>query len=72
MRVADSPVAITGGILMHSSLFATTDGLPLELAAIKFWSRDQLHGANALKRRINTTRVPVEQKESYRWLENVR
>lgn len=62
----------TCGILMHSSLVVTTDGLPLGLAAIKFWSRDKFHGANALKRSINPTRVPMEQKESYRWLENVR
>jgi hypothetical protein len=56
---------------MHSSLVVTTDGLPLGLAAIKFWTRDKFHGANALKRSINPTRVPIEQKESYRWLENV-
>jgi len=57
---------------MHSSLVVTRDGLPLGLAAIKFWTRDKFHGANALKRSINPTRVPIEQKESYRWLENVR
>jgi len=55
----------TCGILMHSSLAVTTEGLPLGLAAIKFWSRDKFHGANALKRSINPTRVPIEQKESY-------
>lgn len=60
------------GILMHSSLVATRDGLPLGLAAIKFWNRDKFHGANALKRRINPTRVPIEKKESIRWLENLR
>lgn len=62
----------TCGVLMHSSLVVTRDGLPLGLAAIKFWTRDKFHGANALKRSINPTRVPIEQKESYRWLENVR
>jgi hypothetical protein len=60
------------GILMHSSLVTTVDGLPLGLAAIKFWNRDKFHGANALKRKINPTRVPIEQKESMRWLENLR
>lgn len=60
------------GILMHSSLVTTVDGLPLGLAAIKFWNRDKFHGANALKRKINPTRVPIEQKESIRWLENLR
>lgn len=62
----------TCGVLMHSSLVVTAEGLPLGLAAIKFWTRDKFHGANALKRRINPTRVPLEQKESYRWLENLR
>ncbi len=47
-------------------------GLPLGLAAVKFWTRDKFHGANALKRRINPTRVPIERKESIRWLENMR
>lgn len=60
------------GILMHSSLVITQSGQPLGLAAIKFWSRDRFHGANALKRKINPTRVPIEKKESIRWLENVR
>jgi hypothetical protein len=60
------------GILMHSSLAVTTEGLPLGLAAIKFWSRSKFKGTNALKRKINPTRVPIEEKESYRWLENVR
>jgi hypothetical protein len=53
----------TCGILMHSSLVVTTGGLPLGLAAIKFWTRDKFHGANALKRKINPTRVPIEQRE---------
>ena len=54
------------GILMHSSLVATRDGLALGLAAIKVWNRDKFHGANALKRSINPTRVPIEKKESIR------
>jgi len=60
------------GILMHSSLAVTLDGLPLGLASIKFWTRKNFKGCNALKRKINPTRVPIEEKESYRWLENLR
>jgi Transposase DNA-binding/Transposase Tn5 dimerisation domain len=59
------------GILMHSSLVVTTEGLPLGLAAIKFWTRAKFKGTNALKKRINPTRVPIEEKESIRWLENL-
>jgi transposase-like protein/DDE family transposase len=60
------------GILMHSSLAVTTEGLPLGLSAIKFWTREKFKGASELKRHINPTRVPIEQKESIRWLENLR
>lgn len=55
------------GILMHSSLAVTTEGVPLGLAAIKFWKRSKFKGCNALKKTINPTRVPIEEKESYRW-----
>ena len=60
------------GILMHSSLAVTTEGLPLGLTAVKFWTRAKFKGTNALKNKINPTRVPIEQKESVRWLENLR
>ena len=69
------------GILMHSSLAVTTEGLPLGLAAIKLWTRKKFKGINALQGRtldsdgrhsINTTRIPIEEKESVRWLENAR
>ncbi|MDE2464519.1 MAG: IS4 family transposase [Alphaproteobacteria bacterium] len=60
------------GILMHSSLAVTEDGLPLGLAAVKFWNRDKFKGTAQLKRKINPTRVPIEAKESIRWLENLR
>ena len=49
---------------MHSSLAVTTEGLPLGLAAMKFWTRKKFKGTKALKRNINPTRVPIEQKES--------
>jgi hypothetical protein len=60
------------GILMHSSLAVTTDGLPLGLAAVKFWTRKKFKGTAALKKKINPTRVPIEKKESVRWLDNLR
>ncbi|HWL74892.1 MAG TPA: IS4 family transposase, partial [Burkholderiaceae bacterium] len=60
------------GIMMHSSLAVTTEQLPLGLVAAKFWTRDQFKGTNALKKKINPTRVAIEEKESFRWLENLR
>jgi len=60
------------GILMHSSLAITTEGLPLGLAAIKLWTRQKFKGCNALKKKINPTRVSIEEKESVRWLDNLK
>lgn len=59
------------GISLHSSLVLTPTGLPLGLAAVKFWTRKEFKGTNALKRKINPTRVPIEEKESLRWLLNI-
>lgn len=68
------------GLLMHSSLAITAAGKPLGLTAVKFWTRQKFKGTNALKGRgkdggkhsVNATRIPIEQKESVRWLENLR
>lgn len=59
------------GILLHSSLVVTLEGLPLGIAATKAWTRKKFKGCNALKRSVNPTRVPIEQKESMRWIENL-
>jgi hypothetical protein len=61
------------GILMHSSLAVTMGGrLPVGLAALKFWARKKFNGCNPLKKKINPPRVPIEEKESIRWLENLK
>ncbi len=60
------------GILMHSSLVVTREGLPLGIAAVKFWTRDKFKGTKALEKKVNPTRVPIEHKESIRWLQNLR
>src|SRR5215510_9947980 len=66
-----TPVTVCG-ILMHSSLVVTTEGLPLGMAAVKFWTRKEFKGTNALKKKVNPTRVPIEEKESVRWLDNLK
>lgn len=68
------------GILMHSSLAVTTAGLPLGLTAVKLWTRKKFKGTHALKGKgvdggthaVNSTRIPIEKKESIRWLQNMR
>jgi hypothetical protein len=76
-RIGQQPITKCG-LLMHSSLAVTTVGKPLGLTAVKFWTRKKFKGTNALKgavaggkHTINTTRIPIEQKESIRWLENL-
>lgn len=59
------------GLLMHSSFVVTLEGLPLGLAAVQFWSRKEFHDARELKRHVNPTRVPIEEKESIRWLSSM-
>src|SRR5437667_5427523 len=71
-RLGQAQFYRTCGILMHSSLVVTTEGLPLGISAIKFWTRKQFKGTNALQDKINLTRVPIEEKESVRWLDNIR
>jgi hypothetical protein len=60
------------GLLMHASLVVTPEGLPLGLAAAKFWTRSKFKGTSELKRHVNPTRVSIDDKESMRWLENMR
>ena len=38
----------------------TTEGLPLGLAAVKFWTRKKFKGIAALKKKVNLTRIPIE------------
>jgi Transposase DNA-binding len=59
------------GLLMHTSFVVTPEGLPLGLAAVQFWTRKEFKGTNALKRHVNPTRVPIEEKESIRWLSSL-
>ena len=56
---------------MHSSLAVTPEGLPLGVAAVKFWTRKKFKGTRALNKKINATRMPIEEKEGFRWLENM-
>ncbi|UFX44262.1 MULTISPECIES: transposase DNA-binding-containing protein [Bradyrhizobium] len=49
----------TCGILMHSSLAVTLEGLPLGLSAVKFWTRKKFRGVAALRREVNLTRIPI-------------
>ncbi len=56
------------GYLMHSMLGVTPDGLPLGVLGMKTWIRpDAQVGKKALR-----TKLPVEEKESFKWIEGLR
>jgi hypothetical protein len=57
---------------MHTSLAVTEVGVPRGVTALKVWTRSKFRGTAALKRLVNPTRVPIEGKESVRWLDNLR
>jgi hypothetical protein len=59
------------GVLLHSSPAVTLAGVPLGLAAVKFWTRRAFKGTNGLRGKVNATRIPIEQKESVRRLDNL-
>ncbi len=59
-------------ILLNPSLVLTTCGPPLGIAAVKLWTQNEFKGCNALKRKVDPSRIPIEEKESFRLLENIR
>jgi hypothetical protein len=56
------------GLLMHDTLAFSEEGLPLGIAGAQVWARDpEEKGSSALKRNL-----PIEQKESMKWLRSFR
>jgi len=56
------------GYLMHSMLAVTPDGLPLGVLGMKTWIRpDEQVGKKVLR-----TKLPIEEKESIKWVEGLR
>ena len=60
----------TLGINVHSCLFVTPEGIPIGLAAQSYITRDRESTEEALTH-DQKRRRPIEEKESYRWLETM-
>lgn len=61
---------LTQGLCMHTTLGISTDGLPLGIIDQKIYSREALTPEKAeLKKRSHGIALPVEEKESVRWLD---
>jgi hypothetical protein len=56
------------GLLMHSCLAVTPAGLPLGLLAQKIFAREAVTEDQTMHRNV----LPIEEKESYRWLESLK
>jgi len=52
------------GFLLHSALALTTEGVPLGLVGQIAWARDPESRGKSARRK----QLPIEEKESYRWL----
>ncbi|MDB6131800.1 MAG: family transposase [Verrucomicrobiales bacterium] len=70
-RLGDGREMTVRGLLMHSSMALTLDSVPLGLAAVQFRSHQRFKDANAFRLKANSARIPIEEKESHRWLENL-
>jgi hypothetical protein len=53
------------GLLAHTALAVTTNGIPLGILAQKIWARDP----DESKTKVHRKKRPIEEKESYKWFE---
>lgn len=63
--------AFSRGFLMHTSLALTTDDIPLGILSKKLWVRKDANLKKVRGAGKNFTRVPIEEKESYKWIEGI-
>lgn len=56
--------------LMHSSLAMPPEGQPLDTDSGEILDKEKVQEHGAQLKKINPTRVPIEEKESVRWLDN--
>lgn len=59
---------VTQGLLLHDTLAFTEDGIPLGLLNVQCWARDP----NEVGKKAQRKKLPIEQKESAKWLRSYR
>lgn len=60
------------GAFFHPMMAFDIDGVPLGMVSHKSWTRDQISKKSAVEKCEERRQTPIEEKESYRWLEGVR
>lgn len=64
---------LTRGLCMHTTLGVSTEGLPLGILDQKIYSRESLSPEKEeLKKKSHRIALPIEEKESVRWLDSMR
>jgi len=64
---------LTLGLCMHTTLGITTEGLPLGILDQNIFSREELSLQKIeLKKKSHNNALPIEEKESIRWLDSMR
>lgn len=58
---------ITRGILIHPTLAVSTEGIPLGLIDLQLWTRDP-----EVSEKEDNHKLPIEEKESFKWLKGYR
>jgi hypothetical protein len=56
------------GLILHSTLAVTPAGLPMGVLTYRCWAREGFWGSDDKSRQA----LPIEEKESYRWIETLR
>ena len=56
------------GLMVHDTMAFTPSGLPLGLIDVQCWARD----ADSFGKKHHRKHLPIEQKESYKWIKSVR
>ncbi len=56
------------GLIVHDTMVFSTEGTPLGLADLQCWARDPAEAGKREKRK----QLPIEEKESYKWLKSYR
>ncbi|MBI4093460.1 IS4 family transposase [Candidatus Kaiserbacteria bacterium] len=56
------------GLIMHTALAVSTQGLPLGILDQEIWSREDEEQRPHWRKKACRKRVPAERKESYKWL----
>lgn len=57
----------TQGLMMHTAMLLSEEGMPLELITQDVWARPQ-----EKKKESKSKRAPMEEKESFKWLKSMR